>query len=163
MKRFHTIATLALIFVLPLAMIGCSSNGQKNGETAESPKPATDAEGLELTTTNSGLRYADLVEGQGAEATNGTRVKVHYTLWLDNGGEKGQRIQSSKDSNRPFPFTVGQQGLIQGWNEGMLGMKQGGTRRLYIPSNIGYGQRGMPPAIPPNADLIFEIELLEIL
>ena len=145
MSKVVNVSTLVLL-VLTLGMLGCSKSGQDEG----------------LITTESGLRYIDVVEGEGIEAANGMQVKVHYTLWLDENGEKGRLIQSSKERNQPFPFTVGQQGLIQGWNEGMVGMKPGGTRRMYVPSRLGYGSRGMPPAIPANADLIFEIELLEI-
>lgn len=129
---------------------------QKPAETNETPQAPV------IVTTKSGLKYEDLVAGTGAEAANGQKVLVHYTLWHDVNGQKGEKIQSSKDGGQPFPFTVGQPGLIDGWNEGMVGMKVGGTRRLYIPSNLGYGPQGRPPIIPPNANLIFEIELLQV-
>lgn len=120
-----------------------------------------------LTSTPSGLKWADLTVGTGKEAVNGSPVVSHYTLWFaDEHGKKGERFQSSKDPNprtgtaEPFPFTVGDSRLIKGWNEGMIGMKEGGTRLLVIPPEIGYGKGGGP--IPANTTLIFEIELLEV-
>ncbi|MEW6411039.1 MAG: FKBP-type peptidyl-prolyl cis-trans isomerase [Candidatus Zixiibacteriota bacterium] len=114
-----------------------------------------------MITTESGLKYADLVVGTGKEAVNGMNVQCHYTLWFaDENGEKGQMVQSSKDMNEPFIFEVGYRGLIKGWNEGMLGMKEGGTRMLIVPPELGYGNNP-PPGIPKNQTLIFELEFLK--
>lgn len=109
--------------------------------------------------TDSGLKIEDTVEGNGAEATAGQTVSVHYTGWLEN----GSKFDSSKDRNQPFQFRLGGGQVIKGWDEGVQGMKVGGTRKLTIPANLGYGARGAGGVIPPNATLIFEVELLDIL
>jgi peptidylprolyl isomerase len=96
--------------------------------------------------------------GKGAEATAGKRVKVHYTGTL----EDGSKFDSSLDRNDPFVFTLGRGQVIKGWDQGIAGMKVGGKRRLEIEPALGYGARGFPPVIPPNAKLIFEVELLEV-
>jgi len=114
----------------------------------------------EVMTTDSGLRYEDHKIGSGAAATPGVQVQVHYTGWLDAKGEKGQKFDSSLDRGRPFAFPLGAGRVIKGWDEGVAGMKVGGTRTLYIPSKLGYGARGAGGAIPPNADLIFDVEML---
>jgi peptidylprolyl isomerase len=118
----------------------------------------------EVVTTESGLKYQDWTgKGDGAEAKPGDRVSVHYTGWLDNGGKKGQQFDSSRKPGRgPYELTIGKTSVIQGWHEGLVGMKVGGKRRLMIPAKLAYGEEGRPPTIPPNADLIFDIELLEI-
>jgi FKBP-type peptidyl-prolyl cis-trans isomerase FkpA len=109
-------------------------------------------------TTESGLKYEELTEGSGAEATAGTRVSVHYTGWLSD----GQKFDSSKDRNEPFEFSLGAGMVIRGWDEGVQGMKVGGVRKLTIPPQLGYGVRGAGGAIPPNATLVFEVELLGV-
>jgi len=109
-------------------------------------------------TTASGLIYEDVEPGTGATAQNGQKAKVHYTGWLKN----GQKFDSSKDRNDPFEFTLGAGQVIKGWDEGVTGMKVGGKRKLTIPPTLGYGARGAGGVIPPNADLIFEVELLGI-
>jgi len=109
--------------------------------------------------TDSGLKIEDTVEGSGAEASAGQTVSVHYTGWLEN----GSKFDSSKDRNQPFQFRLGAGQVIRGWDEGVQGMKVGGTRRLTIPAELGYGARGAGGVIPPNATLIFEVELLDIL
>lgn len=108
-------------------------------------------------TTESGLKYEELTVGDGAEATAGRMVTVHYTGWLTD----GQKFDSSKDRNDPFAFVLGGGMVIKGWDEGVQGMKVGGVRRLTIPPQLGYGVRGAGGVIPPNATLIFEVELLE--
>jgi FKBP-type peptidyl-prolyl cis-trans isomerase FkpA len=108
--------------------------------------------------TDSGLKYEDLVSGEGDEAKSGQMVTVHYTGWLEN----GNKFDSSKDRNDPFRFKLGAGQVIRGWDEGVAGMKVGGTRKLTIPANLGYGSRGAGGVIPPNATLIFDVELLAV-
>ena len=109
-------------------------------------------------TTAAGLVYEDTVVGAGAEAKAGQQVSVHYTGWLTD----GKKFDSSKDRNDPFEFSLGMRQVIGGWDEGVLGMKIGGTRKLTIPPELGYGARGAGGVIPPNATLVFEVELLGI-
>ena len=109
-------------------------------------------------TTASGLIYEELTVGAGAEAASGQRVTVHYTGWLTN----GTKFDSSKDRDDPFKFQLGQGQVIQGWDEGVAGMKVGGKRKLTIPPALGYGARGAGGASPPNATLVFEVELLGV-
>ena len=115
------------------------------------------------TTTDSGLQYDDTVTGEGAEAKAGQHVTVHYTGWLRNDdGTAGAKFDSSKDRNDPFQFSLGAGQVIKGWDEGVQGMKVGGQRRLTIPASLGYGARGAGGVIPPNATLIFDVELLDV-
>ena len=107
-------------------------------------------------TTASGLIIEELVVGAGAEACAGQHVTVHYTGWLTN----GTKFDSSKDRNDPFAFALGARQVISGWDEGVQGMRIGGTRKLTIPPQLGYGARGAGGVIPPNATLVFEVELL---
>ena len=104
------------------------------------------------------LKYIDLKVGQGAQPKAGQIVRVHYTGWLTN----GLKFDSSVDRNEPFEFTLGASQVIRGWDEGVATMKVGGKRKLTIPSDLGYGLKGSPPEIPPNATLIFDVELLAI-
>jgi FKBP-type peptidyl-prolyl cis-trans isomerase FkpA len=111
-----------------------------------------------MPTTLSGLAYEDLAEGTGAAAKSGDKVSVHYTGWLTN----GTKFDSSHDRRSPFDFKLGAGQVIKGWDEGVAGMKVGGKRKLTIPANLGYGSRGAGSVIPPNAELVFEVELLKI-
>ncbi|MEA3296711.1 MAG: FKBP-type peptidyl-prolyl cis-trans isomerase [candidate division Zixibacteria bacterium] len=115
-----------------------------------------------MITTESGLKYIELVVGEGKEAATGMAVEVHYTGWLDKNGEKGKKFDSSHDRNQPFAFPLGGGRVIKGWDEGVAGMKVGGKRQLVIPANLAYGERGYPPVIPPNATLIFDVELVKV-
>ncbi|MEJ2307723.1 MAG: FKBP-type peptidyl-prolyl cis-trans isomerase [Gammaproteobacteria bacterium] len=108
--------------------------------------------------TDSGLKIEDLEEGSGETATTGMTVTVHYTGWLEN----GTRFDSSLDRNDPLQFGLGRGMVIRGWDEGVAGMKVGGKRKLTIPPHLGYGTAGAGGVIPPNATLIFEVELLDV-
>lgn len=109
--------------------------------------------------TSSGLQYWDLKEGSGAAASAGKTVSVHYTGWLASNGKK---FDSSVDRGQPFMFQLGAGQVIKGWDEGVSGMKVGGKRQLRIPPELGYGSRGAGGIIPPNATLIFDVELLAV-
>ena len=117
----------------------------------------TSVDEADFTTTESGLKYYDIVEGDGDEAASGMSVTVDYTGWLTS----NVKFDSSLDAGQPFTFTLGSGGVIPGWDEGVAGMKVGGKRQLVIPSELGYGETG-GGTIPPNATLIFDIELLEV-
>jgi FKBP-type peptidyl-prolyl cis-trans isomerase len=108
--------------------------------------------------TASGLQYEELVAGTGAQPQKGQTVQVHYTGWLTN----GKKFDSSVDRGQPFQFTLGAGQVIRGWDEGVASMKVGGKRKLHLPPDLAYGARGAGGVIPPNADLIFEVELLGI-
>ncbi|HEV7803942.1 MAG TPA: FKBP-type peptidyl-prolyl cis-trans isomerase [Burkholderiales bacterium] len=110
------------------------------------------------TTTPSGLKYEDIKKGTGDEAKAGKTVSVHYTGWLTD----GKKFDSSKDRNQPFDFPLGGGRVIKGWDEGVQGMKVGGVRKLTIPASLGYGSRGAGGVIPPDATLVFEVELLGV-
>ena len=115
-----------------------------------------------MNTTPSGLQFEDTVAGTGAQAQRGNRVSVHYTGWLYTDGVTGAKFDSSKDRGEPFQFSLGGGQVIRGWDEGVAGMKIGGTRRLVIPPDLGYGTRGAGGVIPPNATLLFEVDLLGV-
>lgn len=115
-----------------------------------------------MKSTTSGLQFEDSVEGTGAMAQRGNSVSVHYTGWLYVDGVAGTKFDSSKDRGEPFKFSLGGGQVIRGWDEGVAGMKVGGTRRLVIPPDLGYGARGAGGVIPPNATLLFEVDLLGV-
>ena len=110
----------------------------------------------------SGLKYEDTQAGTGQTAEAGKKVSVHYTGWLDEAGKKGKKFDSSVDRGSQFSFNLGAGQVIRGWDEGVAGMKVGGKRTLYIPSALGYGSRGAGGVIPPNANLIFDVELFSV-
>ena len=115
--------------------------------------------------TEAALQMEDTVVGDGAEALSGQRVQVHYTGWLYDptaSNSRGKKFDSSKDRGQPFSFGLGGGEVIRGWDEGVKGMKVGGTRVLTIPAEMGYGARGAGGVIPPNATLVFEVELLGV-
>lgn len=116
----------------------------------------------EVKSNPSGLKYEDQKVGTGTEATSGKQVSVHYTGWLNKDGAKGTKFDSSVDRGAPFQFPLGAGQVIKGWDEGVAGMKVGGKRTLMIPSALAYGARGAGASIPPNSDLIFEVELLGV-
>lgn len=120
----------------------------------------TAAANAEIVTLPSGLKYQDEVVGTGPEPKAGQQVTVQYTGWLDEGGKKGKKFDSSRDRNQPFAFPLGAGQVIKGWDLGVATMKTGGRRTLIIPPDLGYGARGAGGVIPPNATLIFDVELL---
>ena len=112
--------------------------------------------------TVTGLEYTDTEVGTGATASKGQQVTVHYTGWLYTNGVQGAKFDSSKDRGDPFQFSLGAGMVIRGWDEGVAGMQVGGKRTLIIPPDLGYGARGAGAAIPPNATLKFDVELLGV-
>jgi peptidylprolyl isomerase len=114
------------------------------------------------TTTASGLQIIDTTPGTGASPKSGQTCVMHYTGWLYNDGTKGKKFDSSVDRGQPFEFVIGQGNVIKGWDEGVATMKVGGKRTLIIPAALGYGARGAGGVIPPNATLMFDVELLGI-
>jgi peptidylprolyl isomerase len=152
-------ATIALLLALPLA--------------AQTPKPAkrpatkkakatTPKKEPTMITTASGLRYLETNEGTGGSPAAGQTCHVHYTGWLNAGSDtKGTKFDSSVDRGEPLAFPVGTGRVIKGWDEGLSTMKKGGKRTLYIPAALGYGTRGAGGVIPANADLIFDVELVD--
>jgi peptidylprolyl isomerase len=145
------IAALLLVAMVIPACAQKESTPPAKAPAAAAPKEAT-------VKTASGLEYVDLVPGTGPSPTAGKGVKVHYTGWLTD----GKKFDSSVDRGEPFVFTVGVGQVIPGWDEGVLAMKVGGKRKFTIPANLGYGARGAGGVIPPNATLIFEVELLDV-
>jgi FKBP-type peptidyl-prolyl cis-trans isomerase len=137
------------------AMLGIIS-GCGNSKKPDAAGPMTVAG--PPTTTSSGLQYWDVAAGSGATAVPGSMVKVHYTGWLAS----GEKFDSSRDRNEPFSFPLGAGQVIKGWDEGVAGMKVGGKRQLRIPPELGYGPRGAGGVIPPNATLIFDVELIDV-
>jgi FKBP-type peptidyl-prolyl cis-trans isomerase len=137
--------------IAALALLGTLSTTPLQAATMSDSK-------TETKTTASGLKYEDVKQGTGDAATAGKNVSVHYTGWLTN----GTKFDSSKDRGQPFEFPLGGGRVIKGWDEGVQGMKVGGVRKLTIPPSLGYGSRGAGGVIPPDATLVFEVELLGI-
>ncbi|HEY6872657.1 MAG TPA: FKBP-type peptidyl-prolyl cis-trans isomerase [Geobacteraceae bacterium] len=145
---------IALLLVAAVAIPACSQKETAAPQTGGRQVLPAEAKPV---TTASGLTYIDLAVGNGPSPTSGKPVKVHYTGWLEN----GTKFDSSVDHGQPFVFTIGAGQVIPGWDEGVLTMKAGGKRKLIIPARLGYGAAGAGGVIPPNATLIFEVELLE--
>lgn len=125
----------------------------------QATKPFVEGKDEKRIKTASGLEYVELREGAFKPAEAGNLVEVHYTGWL---AKDGKKFDTSLDRKVPFKFTLGRGQVIKGWDEGVAGMKAGSIRRLYVPASLAYGERGYPPQIPPNADLIFEVEVVRI-
>lgn len=145
------------LILLTVFLIGCES--PKNLDTKNTQSESTK---MEQKTTASGLKYEIIKEGSGESPEKGKRVSVHYTGWLDDNGKLGTKFDSSVDRGQPFNFVVGIGQVIKGWDEGVMLMKVGEKRRFFIPSNLAYGQSGIGRIIPPNATLIFDVELLQV-
>ncbi len=116
----------------------------------------------DFASTSSGLSYRDDAVGEGAEPVTGRVVTVHYTGWLSDAGSPGRKFDSSRDRGTPFSFGFGTGEVISGWDQGLVGMRVGGKRRLLLPPDLAYGARGAGGVIPPNATLIFDVELLGV-
>jgi FKBP-type peptidyl-prolyl cis-trans isomerase len=143
MKRI-ALSTLAILF--SLSIVSATASAEQGGKVSE-------------------LIKTDVKVGTGAEATAGHQVSVHYTGWLYDAaapGHKGSKFDSSRDRGTPFNFPLGAGRVIKGWDQGVQGMKVGGQRTLVIPANLGYGPRGAGGVIPPNATLLFDVELLGV-
>jgi peptidylprolyl isomerase len=153
MLRFPrtTFSTLAAV---ALTVLTVSVTSMPTAAMAQTPGKAM--------TTASGLQIIDTTVGTGATPTPGQICVVHYTGWLYEEGKKGRKFDSSLDRNNPLEFPVGQRRVIAGWDEGVASMKVGGKRTLIIPPELGYGARGAGGVIPPNATLIFDVELLDV-
>jgi peptidylprolyl isomerase len=145
MKRILPVVISLSLLILAF---GCGKGSKKPGEAGIG----------DTVKTASGLQYVDLKFGTGASPQNGQTAVVHYTGWLTN----GRKFDSSKDRNEPFKFPIGQGRVIKGWEEGVASMKVGGMRKLIIPSDLAYGDRGAGGVIPPGATLVFEVELLGV-
>ena len=124
--------------------------------------PAAAQTARKTMTTASGLQITDITVGTGATPKPGQICVMHYTGWLYENGQKGKKFDSSVDRNEPFEFPIGQRRVIAGWDEGVASMKVGGKRTLIIPPALGYGARGAGGVIPPNATLMFDVELLGV-
>lgn len=160
---------IALLFISGLAGCGGALQNGSDQPAAQGASTAPTASAVNspddfnatgtIQTTSSGLQYIDLAPGSGSGAAAGQTVTVHYTGWLTN----GTKFDSSRDRGQPFavqPLGAGR--VIKGWDEGLVGMKVGGRRKLIIPPDLGYGSQGSPPVIPPNATLVFVVEVLSI-
>ena len=150
--------------LLCAAFPACSepSNPSATSENAQEHKPTTTGQEMTFATTASGLQYADSTEGTGASPKTSQTCVMHYTGWLYENGAKGAKFDSSVDRGRPFEFVIGVGQVIKGWDEGVATMKVGSKRTLIIPPDLGYGARGAGGVIPPNATLMFDVELLGI-
>lgn len=160
----------SILFAGALLSAACASNTTSSDATTTTATAASAADTQRsatvdqfeipknTTTTASGLQYSIAREGNGAVATNGHKVDVHYTGWLTD----GTKFDSSRDRGKPFSFVVGQGSVIKGWDEGVAGMKVGEQRVLVIPADLGYGARGAGGVIPPNATLVFRVELVNV-
>lgn len=151
---------LALTLAAAVATAACG--GGDNAPSNSTPATATPENGLSNFTT---LQVTDVRPGSGTEATAGRTVSVHYTGWLYSqtaANNRGTKFDSSRDRNQPFQFALGAGQVIPGWDQGVAGMKVGGQRTLIIPPALGYGSRGAGGVIPPNATLVFDVELLEV-
>jgi peptidylprolyl isomerase len=169
MKLFRSIFAVAVVVsgaATLVSITGCTKCS-KSSDSANNQSGQTPADAVGGSQVNAGqsadqaggqLEIVEITSGNGAEAVDGKRVTVHYTGTLEN----GTKFDSSVDRNVPFTFTLGQGQVIAGWDQGVKGMKVGGKRKLVIPPQLGYGEKGVGGVIPPNAKLLFEVELLKV-
>jgi peptidylprolyl isomerase len=147
LPRTHTLLALAVIILAANIAALAPAAAQTTGKRV---------------TTPSGLQIIDTVVGTGASPKTGQTCVMHYTGWLYENGAKGTKFDSSVDRGKPFEFPIGMHRVIAGWDEGVATMKVGGKRTLIIPPDLGYGERGAGGVIPPNATLMFDVELLDV-
>ena len=157
MKRLFVACSLTATTVLLLASCDQTKNTENNTQNKQ-----MESKKMIRTKNTSGLEYEIIQEGTGISPTKGQTVTVHYTGWLNVNGEPGKKFDSSLDRGNPFEFPIGMGYVIAGWDEGVISMKTGEKRRLFIPSHLGYGARGAGASIPANANLIFDVELLKV-
>jgi len=149
---------LPAVLVAALVVAPAAADDEKS-----TPAPGAEKKSeMKMNTTPSGLQYSDIKEGTGASPKTGQICVMDYTGWLWENGQKGKKFDSSVDRGTPFEFPIGQGRVIKGWDEGVATMKVGGKRTLLIPPQLGYGSRGAGNVIPPNATLLFEVELIAI-
>ncbi len=153
MRDFRHVHRLVLLCLMTASIGAVATTAPIAAQAQETGK---------MTTTPSGLEIEDTKIGTGASPTTGQICVMHYTGWLYENGAKGAKFDSSLDRGQPFEFPIGQGHVIRGWDEGVATMKVGGTRTLIIPPALGYGARGAGGVIPPNATLLFEVELLAV-
>ncbi|HEY3202618.1 MAG TPA: FKBP-type peptidyl-prolyl cis-trans isomerase [Thermoanaerobaculia bacterium] len=149
---------LSAAFAGALAAASASADERKAASPSDSEKKSESR----MIKTGSGLQYEDVQVGTGASPKTGQTCVMHYTGWLWENGAKGKKFDSSVDRGAPFSFPLGQGRVIKGWDEGVATMKVGGKRNLLIPPDLAYGSRGSGGVIPPNATLLFEVELLDV-
>ena len=161
-RSFAPCAVLAALIALTASPAGAATARARQGDQNTPPpaagQPVEPGRPAREVLTRSGLRYLDLVPGEGKEATTGKTVDILYTGWL----EDGIQFDASQDPTHPFTFRIDIDEVIKGWHEGIKGMKVGGRRKLVIPAELGYGKQGAGGVVPPNATLVFEIELLDV-
>jgi len=156
-ERNRSALLLGIVFSAVALLVLPARADEKTAPAAAAARKET-----KMKTTPSGLQYEDTVEGTGASPKTGQTCVMHYTGWLWENGAKGKKFDSSLDRGQPFKFLLGQGRVIKGWDEGVATMKIGGKRTLLIPPSLGYGARGAGGVIPPNATLLFEVELLGV-
>ncbi len=159
MKRLHFISAGLAVCALIAAdsfVLAWPFKHESNNQSQQVYPLGPDTEGLY--TTRTGLKFKDISKGEGARPLSGQTVVVHYTGWLTN----GQKFDSSVDRGQPFEFAIGAGKVIKGWDEGVKGMNIGGKRHLVIPPQLGYGAKGSSGSIPPNATLVFDVQLLGV-
>jgi len=152
----------AVLFAAVAAPSTARAQEESKADAKEDGKDKDKGKEKKMTKTESGLEYRDTKEGDGPKPEKGQTCVMHYTGWLWEDGKKGKKFDSSHDRNKPLPFPIGKGRVIKGWDEGVLSMKKGGKRELLIPPDLGYGEDGYPGAIPGNATLFFEVELVDI-
>lgn len=159
MSKLTTLSIVAIITTC-LVNAGCGKGQQQNSSSQQQPKGVNSMS--QRIKTDSGLEYIVLQEGSGATPQVGQMITAHYTGWLNANGEPGIKFDSSVDRGEPLSFKIGIGYVIPGWDEGLISMKIGEKRRLFIPADLGYGSRGAGRIIPPNASLIFDVELISV-
>jgi peptidylprolyl isomerase len=159
-KEIRTMSNLSRLLSIALtAALLTAASASADEKKPNEPEKKSESK---MTKTASGLQYEDTKGGTGESPKTGQTCVMHYTGWLWENGAKGKKFDSSLDRGTPFSFPLGQGRVIKGWDEGVATMKVGGKRTLLIPPDLGYGARGAGGVIPPNATLLFEVELLEV-